>query len=191
MRIGAIILAAGASRRMGRNKMLLTLDGEALVRRAARRAHAAGLSPVIVVIGHEAEEVRAALGGVACMCVENPEFTGPTTSSLHVGLRQLPSDVTAVVVILADMVHVTEAMLRTMLETAHTSEAPLVVSQYGEAIAPPLLFRRPLFAELLAWHGEGAGKQVVQQHRTEVAIIDWPLAALADIDTPEDWARLG
>lgn len=190
MRIGAIILAAGASRRMGRNKMLLTLDGEPLVRRAARRAHAAGLSPVIVVIGNEAEEVRSALGGVACTCVVNPDFTGPTTRSLHAGLRQLPGDVTAVVVILADMVHVTEAMLRTMLETAHTSEAPLVVSQYGEAIAPPLLFRRPLFAELLAQHGEGAGKQVVQHHRTEAAIIDWPLAALADVDTPEDWARL-
>jgi molybdenum cofactor cytidylyltransferase len=190
MRIGAIILAAGASRRMGRNKMLLPLDGEPLVRRAARRAKAAGCSPVIVVIGNEAEQVRAALDGVACTCVENPEFTGPTTSSLHIGLRQLPDDVTAVVVILADMVHVTDAMLRTMLETARTSEAPLVVSQYGEAIAPPLLFRRPLFAELLEWHGEGAGKQVVQRHRAEAAIVDWPSAALVDVDTPEDWARL-
>ena len=190
LRIGAIVLAAGASRRMGRNKMLLTLDGEPLVRRAARRAHAAGFSPVIVVIGNEAEQVRATLAGVECTCVENPEFAGPTTSSLHVGLRQLPDDVTAVVVILADMVHVTEAMLQAMLETARTSEAPLVVSQYGETIAPPLLFRRPLFAELLAWRGEGAGKQVVQRHRAEAAIVDWPSAALVDVDTPEDWARL-
>ena len=175
---------------MGRNKMLLPLDGEPLVRRAARRAKAAGYSPVIVVIGNEAEQVRAALDDVECTCVENPEFTGPTTSSLRIGLRQLPDDVTAVVVILADMVHVTDAMLRTMLETARTSEAPLVVSRYGETIAPPLLFRRPLFAELLEWHGEGAGKQVVQRHRAEAAIVDWPPAALADVDTPEDWARL-
>ncbi len=190
MRIGAIVLAAGASRRMGRNKMLLTLDGEPLVRRAARRALAAGCSPVIVVIGNEAEQVRAALDGVECTCVENPAFTGPTTTSLHVGLGQLGEDISAVVVVLADMVHVTEAMLRTLLETARTTEAPLVVSQYGEAIAPPLLFRRALIPELLAWHGEGAGKQVVQRHRAEAALVTWPLAALQDVDTPEDWARL-
>jgi molybdenum cofactor cytidylyltransferase len=190
MHIGAIVLAAGASRRMGRNKMLLTLDGEPLVRRAAWRALAAGCSPVIVVIGNEAEQVRAALDGVACTCVENPEFTGPTTTSLHVGLRQLPGDVDAVVVILADMVHVTEAMLRTMLATAHTTAAPLVVSQYGDAIAPPLLFRRTLFADLLAWQDEGAGRQVVQQHRAEAVRVNWPLEALEDIDTPEDWARV-
>jgi molybdenum cofactor cytidylyltransferase len=159
-----------------------------LVRRAARRALAAGCSPVIVVIGNEAEQVRAALDGVECTCAENPEFTGPTTTSLHVGLRQLPGDVEAVIVILADMVHVTEAMLRTMVETAHTTDAPLVVSQYGDAIAPPLLFRRRLFAELLAWQGEGGGKQVVRQHRAEAVLVNWPLEA---IDTPEDWARLG
>lgn len=190
MGIGAIVLAAGGSRRMGRNKMLLSLDGESLVRRAARRAQAAGLAPVIVVIGNEAEQVRAALDGVECTCVENPDFAGPTTVSLHVGLRQLGDDATAVVVILADMVHVTEAMLRTMIATARSSESPLVVSQYGHVIAPPLLFRRILFPELLAWHGEG-WKPVVEQHRAEAAIVNWPATALEDVDTPEDWARLG
>lgn len=189
MRIGAIVLAAGASQRMGRNKMLLTIDGEPLVRRAARRALAAGLSPVIVVLGHEAEQARATLVGVDCTCVENPDFAGPTSSSLHRGLQQLGDDVTAAVVILADMVHVTEEMLRSMVETARSRAAPLVVSQYGDVLAPPLLFGRALFAELLAWDGEGAGRQVVQQHRAEAVIVDWPQAALADIDTPEDWER--
>ena len=189
MGIGAIVLAAGASQRMGRNKMLLPLDGEPLVRRAARRAQAAGLVPVIVVIGNEAEQVRAALDGVECTCVENPDIVGPMTSSLHVGLRLLSDEVTAVVVILADMVHVTEAMLRTLVATARSGQAPLVASQYGAVIAPPLLFRRVLFPELFACRGEG-WKQVVQQHCEEAAMVDWPLTALADVDTPEDWARL-
>lgn len=191
MRIGAIVLAAGASRRMGRNKMLLTIDGESLVRRAVRRARAAGLSPVIVVIGNEAEQVRAALAGLDCTCVENPDFAGPTSSSLHLGLHQLGDDIAAAVIILADMVQVTEGMLRSMIVTARSHEAPLVVSQYGDVLAPPLLFRRALFPELLAWQGEGAGKQVVQQHRAEAVIVDWPLTALEDVDTPEDWARVG
>jgi molybdenum cofactor cytidylyltransferase len=65
-----------------------------------------------------------------------------------------------------------------------------VVSRYGDVKAPPLLFRRALFAELLAWHGEGCGKAVVQSHASEAAYHDWPLDALDDVDTPEDWARV-
>ena len=60
-RIAGVILAAGASRRMGKNKMLLELEGESLIRRATKRALGAGLSPVVVVIGHEAERLRAEL----------------------------------------------------------------------------------------------------------------------------------
>ena len=187
--IGAIVLAAGASRRMGRNKMLLTLEGEPLVRRAALSAQAAGLSPVIVVIGNEAAQVRAALDGVECTCVENPDFTGPATTSLQIGLRHLGDEGMAVVVILADMVRVTPEMLQTVISTARSCDSPLVASRYGDVIAPPLLFRRTLFPELFACQGEG-WKQVVQQHRAEAAIVDWPTAALADVDTPEDWARV-
>ena len=191
MRIGAIVLAAGASTRMRRNKLLLTLEGEPLVRRAVRRALAAGLAPVVVVVGNEAEKVREALIGMDCEWVENPDFTGPTSGSLHLGIRQLASDVGAAVVILADMIHVTDVMLRALMVRAEQSDAPLVVSQYGDVLAPPLLFRRAILAELLAWHGEGCGKQVVRQHRAEAEMVDWPLAALEDVDTPEDWARLG
>src|SRR5881628_4179101 len=71
-RIAGVILAAGASRRMGKNKMLLELEGEAVVRRAARRALAAGLSPVVVVLGHEATRAQAELAGLACEFVVNP-----------------------------------------------------------------------------------------------------------------------
>ena len=190
VRVGGVLLAAGASRRMGKNKMLLRLDGESLVRRAATRAIAAGLSPLVVVLGHEAELVRLELGGVTCEFAVNPEFTGPTSGSLHRGLEQLPADAGAAVVMLADMVHVTEAMLRQLVEAARGSDAPVVVSRYGDVMAPPLLFRRELFGELLDWNGEGCGKQVVLNHKAEALFIDWPAAALADVDTPEDFAAV-
>lgn len=190
----AVILAAGASRRMGEsvNKLLLDIDGEPMVRRTARRALEAGLSPVVVVLGHEAERVRAALDGLGCSFAENPDFTGPTSGSLHAGLRALPSTVDAAVVLLGDMVRVTTAMLRALLEAADGTSAPLVVSRYGEESvpAPPLLFRRALWPELLAWHGEGCGKAVVMAHRDEAATLDWPAAALRDIDTPADYEEL-
>lgn len=187
-----IVLAAGASRRMGpgRNKMLLELEGEPLVRRAARRALGAGLSPVVVVLGHEADRARAALEGLQLEIVVNPDFTGPTSGSLHSGLDCLGEDVAAAVVLLGDMVYVRAADLAELVTRARTSDAPLVVSRYGDVTAPPLLFRRSLFAELLAWTGEGCGKAVVQAHRGEAKFVERSVSLLADVDTPEDFAKI-
>jgi len=183
-----VILAAGASRRMGRNKMLLELEGESLVRRAAQRALAAGLSPVVVVIGHEADRLRAELKGLPLELAVNPDYTGPTSGSLHRGLDVLDADVEAVVVMLGDMVRVTIETLAMLVAAARGTDAPLVVSRYGDVTAPPLLFRRALFGELLAWTGEGCGKAVVQAHRREAMYVERPEALLADVDTPEDFA---
>ena len=187
LRVAGIVLAAGASRRMGRNKMLLELEGESLVRRAARRALAAGLSPVVVVLGHEADRARAALADLGVEIVLNPDFTGPTSGSLHAALDLLGEDVGAAVVLLGDMVHVSEAALAELMRRARSSHAPLVVSRYGDVTAPPLLFRRALFGELLAWTGEGCGKAVVQAHKREALYVDRPAGVLVDVDTPEDF----
>ena len=190
LEVAGVILAAGASRRMGpgRNKLLLRLESESLVHRAARRASDAGLAPLVVVLGHEADRVRAELADLPCDFALNLDFMGPTSGSLHKGLERLPPGVGAAVVMLPDMVHVTDKMLAALVAAAQGSDAPLVVSRYGEVTAPPLLFRRALFAELLAWTGEGCGKTVVQRHRGEAAFVDWPPAVLADIDTLEDFA---
>lgn len=189
-KVAGVILAAGASRRMGRNKMLLELEGESLVRRAARRALAARLAPVVVVLGHEADRARAALAGLPLDFAVNPDFTGPPSGSLHRALERLPADVDAAVVMLGDMVFVTDAMLADLVTAARASGAPLVVSRYGDVTAPPLLFRRALFPELLAWTGEGCGKPVVGAHAHEASFIDRPTALLADVDTPDDFAAV-
>jgi molybdenum cofactor cytidylyltransferase len=187
-RVAGVILAAGASRRMGQNKMLLELEGEALVRRAAKRALAAGLSPVVVVIGHEAARLRAELKDLPLELAVNPDYTGPTSDSLHRGLTTLGSDVDAVVVMLGDMVRVTVETVAMLVAAARGTTAPLVVSRYGDVTAPPLLFRRALFGELLAWTGEGCGKAVVRAHKDEAMYVDRPEALLTDVDTPEDFA---
>ncbi|HVH68247.1 MAG TPA: nucleotidyltransferase family protein [Gemmatimonadales bacterium] len=191
-RVAAVILAAGASRRMGpgRNKMLLLLDGESVVRRAARRALAAGLAPVVVVIGHEPDRIRRELQDLPVEFAVNPDYTGPTSGSLHQGLKALGLDVSAAVVMLGDMVRVTVETLAMLVAAARGTDAPLVVSRYGDVTAPPLLFRRALFPELLAWTGEGCGKAVVKAHSHEAMFVDRPEALLVDVDTPDDWAAL-
>jgi molybdenum cofactor cytidylyltransferase len=191
MRTAGVVFAAGASQRMaGTNKMLLTLDGQPLVRRAAQCALDAGLSPVVVVVGFEEHRVRAALAGLDVLFAFNPAYEGPMSGSMHAALGILPEDADGVVVLLGDMVRVTPGMVRAIADTGASSAAPIVVSRYGDVNAPPILFKRSVFAELLAWTGEGCGKPVVRDHAHEAAYCDWPVERLADIDTGEDWKRV-
>lgn len=189
-RTGAVILAAGASSRMGRNKMLLDVHGVPMVRRAVQVAIDAGVSLVVVVVGNDEAQVREALSGLECLFAVNPDFTGPTSTSLHAGLRALDDSVDATIVLLADMVRVTPAMVRALIASVEESGAPLAVSRYGDVLAPPLLFRRSLWPELLAWHGEGCGKAVVKAHQHQAIMHDWPVDALRDVDTPQDYRDL-
>lgn len=190
MRIAGVVFAAGASRRMGRNKMLMELDGEPLVRRAVRRTIEAGLSPVIVVVGFEQDLVRAALTGLDVTFAENSDYAGPMSASMHAALRVVPDDTDGVVVVLGDMVHVTTEMIRSIASSGPTSTAPIAISRYGDVTAPPILFTRAVFGELLAWTGEGCGKPVVRAHASAACALDWPVERLADVDTDLDWSSL-
>ncbi len=185
--VAAVVLAAGSSTRMGRNKLLLRLDGESLVRRAARRALAAGLDPVVVVLGHEADLAAAELDGLAVRTVVNPDHAGGIHTSRVAGLAAVPPGSGAAIVLLADMPFVTEGMLAAIAALHRASGAPLVVSEYGGAQAPPTLYARSLFPELLG--GEGCSKRVIRAHAGEAATIGWPAAALTDLDLPEDYER--
>ncbi|MBW3628024.1 MAG: nucleotidyltransferase family protein [Gemmatimonadetes bacterium] len=189
MRTAAIVLAAGVSRRMGTNKLLLEIDGEPLVRRAARRALEAGLSPVVVVLGDEPERVRAAMADLPCVFAANPHPGGPTSDSLHRGIGVLPEEVEAAVVVLADMVEVTVEMLRGVTEAAAGAEALVAASRYGDVVAPPVRFHRALFPEVLAFNGDGCVRAIVRRHAAETLLLSWPESALTDVDTAEDWAR--
>jgi len=190
--VGGILLAAGTSSRMGGNKLLLALAGETLLRRAARRALQAGLEPLIVVLGHEARRARAELEGLACAAVENPDYEQGITASLRAGLRALPGETQAAVVLLADMPFVTAEMISGLVERYRSSAAPLVVSDYQGVDAPPMLYDRALFGELestAGGPGGGCGRRVVKRHRHEAEVLSWPAAALADCDVPEDYER--
>jgi molybdenum cofactor cytidylyltransferase len=177
---------------MGQNKLLLELEGETLVRRAVRAASDAGLGPVVVVLGHESERVRAAIEGLACVPIVNPAFATGKGTSLQAGIAYVSSgtDARAAVVMLADMPFVTAAMLAAVAARHRDSGAPLVVSRYAEVHAPPMLYARELFAELLALPGEACGKEMIRRHRSEAEIMTWPEAALADVDSPADYGRI-
>ncbi|HVR08785.1 MAG TPA: nucleotidyltransferase family protein [Thermoanaerobaculia bacterium] len=188
--VAGILLAAGTSSRMGCNKLLFELGGESVLRGAVRRAMAAGLSPLLVVLGHQAERTRQELDGLACQVVINPEYDQGITSSLKAGVSALPPGVPAAMVLLADMPLVSVEMIAGLVARYRATRAPLVISDYAGVNAPPMLYDRRLFDELRAMTGGGCGRQVVKRHRTEAEMLSWPAATLADLDVPEDYARI-
>lgn len=186
VRVAGIVLAAGSSVRMGRNKLLLELAGQSVVRRAVSRALAA-LDPVIVVLGHDADRVRQELAGLSCRIVGNPEHGRGMETSVRAGVAALPADADAAVMLLADMPLVTPAMLAALAERFRETRAPLVISRYGEVTAPPQLYARSLFGELAA---AGSGRAVIERHRAAAQVLAWPAATLADLDLPADRERV-
>jgi molybdenum cofactor cytidylyltransferase len=176
---------------MGANKLLLEIEGRSLLRTAALHAVEAGLAPLYVVLGHEAGLARRELDDIVCEIVLNRDYEQGMTSSLTTGVAALASHVAAVVVMLADMPRVDTPMIASLVARYRSTPAPLVISDYEGVNAPPVLYDRSLFTELRSLTGDGGcGRQVVARHRAEAEVLQWPASALADIDVPEDFARM-
>jgi molybdenum cofactor cytidylyltransferase len=172
---------------MGRNKLLLELGGETVIRRAVRAAVDAGLDPVVVVLGHEAERVRAELAGLPFRPVLNPDHARGAGTSLQAGVTEVLTSAAALVVILADMPFVTASMIGAVVERYRATGVLVVVSRYGETEAPPTLFDRSLFAELHSIEGERCARQVARRHEHAAAVVTWPAEALRDLDVAGDY----
>jgi molybdenum cofactor cytidylyltransferase len=188
--VAGLVLAAGLSTRMGANKMLIELGGRSLVHRAVATALAAGLDPVLVVVGHERERVQEELMGLRCKPVFNPDYARGIHSSLKAGIEALPAETQAAVVLLGDMPLVRSEMVRALVDAFRRGSAPLAISLYGEVVAPPIVYARSLFPELREIDGDGCGKRVVKHHRAEALELRWPEETLTDLDSPEDVERV-
>ena len=189
-RIAGVVLAAGTSSRMGKNKLFLPLGGKSVLRRAVGTAAGAGLDPVLVVLGHESDRAAAELADLSFTKVFNAEYARGMNTSVRAGISAVPADASGAVLMLADMPFVTARMLRELIDRYRAADAPLVVSTYGDVLAPPILYGRALFGELRALDGDGCGKRVVKAHRAEAIEVEWPPAALTDLDLPEDIERV-
>lgn len=170
---------------MKRNKLLLELNGEPLVRRSVQSVLEAGFSRVTVITGHDPTVIQAALEGLPCDFAFNPDFaTAGMEASLRTAVLSLAPDVDALLFTLADQVFVSSAMYRALLE--QIGDAPIAASRFGDVIAPPHIFTRELF-RVLGTPGNGA-KPLIKLHLERVAFVDQPPEGLFDLDTPEDYA---
>jgi molybdenum cofactor cytidylyltransferase len=189
--VDALVLAAGASERLGRCKQLLPFAGTTLVGHAVACARAAGVRRVLAVIGARAGELRPELQRLAVECVDNPDWREGLGSSIRAGVQALDGDdrPDAILILLSDQPRVAAADLRRIVERGRERPHAIVAAAYRGTVGVPALFPRAQFAELRALGGALGAKALLRAHAMAVEAVPCA-AASVDIDTEEDYERL-
>lgn len=191
MTLAGIILAAGASSRMGADKALLPYAGttflEHLVELLLPR-----VAPVIVVLGHHAERIRAVLpAALGAEIVLNPDYRSGQLSSLQAGIRALPGGAEAALIILVDHPAIAPSTLDTLIERFQSSDASLVIPRCEGRRGHPVVFSRAILDEIAALPATATAKQVVHTHLQDTVYVDVAdPGVLKDVDTPADYENL-
>jgi molybdenum cofactor cytidylyltransferase len=184
--IAAIVLAAGQSRRMGRNKLLIEIDGAALVERAVDAALASEAAPVIVVLGHQADALKSRLADRNVVTVENPDYAEGLSTSLKRGLAAVPEASDGAVICLGDMPGVGPRLIDRLIAAFSPVEGrEIVLPMRGVRRGNPVLWSRRFFAELQEITGDTGAKNVIgawPEYVVEIEAEDD--GVLIDLDTP-------
>lgn len=185
-----IVLAAGASRRLGRPKQLLPFGGTTLLRHAVRSALDSGCRPVVVVLGCRSEEMAPQLDGLPVRLALNPDWREGMSSSIRSGLQALQgvSDATdSVILMTCDQPAVNGELLDRLADAQRRSGSPVAACRYAGVLGVPALFCASLYPELEALRGDQGARAVLRRHSRQAASVDFPQGEY-DIDRPEDVA---
>ena len=187
-RVAAVVLAAGRSTRMGGpNKLLADIARRPLVRIAAEEALASRAKPVIVVTGHQREQVEKALAGLPVELVHNPDFADGLGTSVRAGIAAVPADADGAIVCLGDMPQVDAGLIDRLIAAFDPDQGALVVMPTFEGRrGNPVLWSRRFFPDLTAIEGDVGARHLIGRYSE--AVVEVPLegkAALVDVDTPE------
>ena len=189
--IGVILLAAGASTRLGEPKQLLQFQGETLLRRQAKIALAAS-NRVIVTLGSQIEFTQKEVADLPVAIVENVNWENGMSGSIRVGLEKLLDDadqLEAVVVMVCDQPFVDENLLEKIVVKFQETDLLIVACAYQNTLGVPALFHRKLFPELLALDAQTGAKRLIKKYHAQATAIQFPEGAF-DIDTSADYEKL-
>ncbi|WP_158748630.1 NTP transferase domain-containing protein [Acidobacterium sp. S8] len=188
----AIVLAAGASTRLGQPKQLLRLNEESLLRRSVRLAAEADCSPIFVVLGFESMRMKQELQDLDIEPVINSDWKSGMGSSLRCGIEALIREIPApqrVLLLLCDQIKLSSEILSQLLLASEESSGHIIASRYAERLGVPAIFPNRFYADLLHVEGDQGARTVIQQHAHQVIAIDFPNGAI-DIDTALDLKHL-
>ena len=188
--IGAIVLAAGESRRMGVSKTCLPFAGKTVIEHIVLTLERAGVRDTVVVVGHAKEAIEALLQEYAVQVVFNPDYSEGMLSSLRAGLRQASSDWDGVMVALGDQPSIREETVSALMSRFSKSPDDIHVPVYGGRRGHPLLFPARYRAVVLQQYDDTGLRGLLRAHPDRVRELDVDSdTVLRDMDYPEDYER--
>jgi len=189
---GIVILAAGASSRMGEPKQQLRYQQQTLLQHAIAAAAGVSDSWIVVVLGAGYELIRKDLPDEGIHVVHHPGWQQGMASTMQAGLRAMQAgcpQAESVLLMLCDQPFVNTQLLQQLISERVVQNAGIVACWYQDTLGTPVLFDQTYFPELLALQGEGGAKKLLYQHRDKVVAVPFEAGGI-DIDTPQDYQQL-
>ena len=190
--IAIIILAAGASTRMGKPKQLLPYQGCSLLRHTIETAMASVCKPVVVVLGANAQQIYSEVKQPSVTVVENPDWNLGMGSSIRRGILSLGTcyeTIDAAVITVCDQPFISTEVINHIVAAYHATGKPIVACKYADTLGVPVLFKHRFFSELATLDETVGAKKLINKYYNEVCSIPFPLGVI-DIDTPRDYQQL-
>jgi molybdenum cofactor cytidylyltransferase len=189
--ISAIVLAAGKSMRMGRQKMLLPWKDTTVLGQVIRTVQNAGVADVLVVTGHMKPAIDQITAHLNVRVVHNENFeTGEMLGSIQCGLKTLPAQAEAALICLGDQPQIQEVSIRSVCEAFHKTGASLVVPSYQMRRGHPWLVARPLWSAVFDLGVDQTPRDFLKMHAADIAYVEMDSPSIIeDLDTPEDYLK--
>ena len=189
---GIVILAGGASTRLGKPKQLLQYHGKTLLNHAVNEAVNAKADAVVVILGKNADLFQNEINKEKVRIVKNKDWEEGMASSVRLGLDTLLTIkpyMDAVIFMVCDQPHISSSVLNDLITTQQKTTKQIVTCNYGDSIGPPALFHKKYFRELAKLKGDVGARNIIQQNMNDVATVLFPEGKI-DIDTEEDYEAL-
>ncbi|NES91020.1 nucleotidyltransferase family protein [Okeania hirsuta] len=190
--IGIIILAAGASTRLGQPKQLLIYKGNTLILNTVEIAVNSGCSPIIVVLGAYGNLILPEISNFPVKIVENHDWQEGMNTSIRAGINTLQTTqeiIEAVIIMVCDQPFLSTNLIQKIIDVYYLKSNPIVASKYAGVLGVPALFSSSLFPEMLNLNTDKGAKQIINKYAGQVAIVNFHRGEI-DIDTFTDYERL-
>jgi molybdenum cofactor cytidylyltransferase len=190
--IATIILAAGASTRMGTPKQLLPYQGCSLLQHTVESAIASVCKPVVVVLGANAQKITSKVNLSSVRVVENPDWHLGMGSSIRRGIISLETyshTIDAVVITVCDQPFLSPEIINHLVTAYHSTGKTIIACEYADILGVPVLFKHTLFSELITLGEMVGAKKLIKKYEKQVFSIPFPLGII-DIDTLRDYQVL-
>ncbi len=190
-KVTGIILAAGASSRMGRTKQLLPFRGQTILECVVDSALASSLHRIVVVLGHESESLEPLLADRDVAVIPNPHYENGQSSSIKLGLQALTEDVDAALFLLGDQPLVTPEIINLILDSYEASPSPIVLPYFKGQRGNPVLFDRETFTRIAALKEDSGARPLFEEYAERILKVPVSSPSIHfDVDTEEDYRHL-